>query len=90
MSTYEQRQAKAKILCEKLAGHVGLIAPEGIGHWDRAWEIVDGSSANFMNALSAWEIEPSDLAMQRVSDAYDDVLDAWRQVAAEYATEEAS
>ena len=88
--SYDQRQAKGKILCEKLAGHVAVIAPNGIGLWDRAWEIVDGSSATFLNALSAWEIDPSDATMQRVSDAYDNVLNAWRQVAAEYATDEAS
>ena len=85
--TYEQRQAKGKILCQKLSEAVAHIVPEGIGRWDRAWEIVDSSSAIFMNALSAWEIDPSDATMQRVSDAYDAVLDAWRRAAAEFCAE---
>ena len=86
--TYDQRQAKGKILCEKLTGHVAVIAPTGIGLWDRAWEIVDSSSATFMNLLSAWEIDPSDATMARVSDAYDAVLDAWRFAAAEFTERE--
>lgn len=90
MTTYDERQAKGKILCEKLSAQVAVIAPPGIGRWDRAWEIVDGSSATFMNALSAWEIDPSDATMQRVSDAYDHVLDAWRNAAAEYTAKKAS
>ncbi len=90
MTTYDQRQAKGKILCEKLADHVAVIAPKGIGLWDRAWEIVDGSSATFMNALSAWEIEPSNVTMQRVSVAYDAVMAAWRVAVAEYTTEGAA
>ena len=88
MSTYEKRQAQGKTLCQKLAGHVAVIAPTGIGLWDRAWEIVDGSSATFMASLSTWEIDPSDMTMQRVSDAYDAVLDAWRYAAAEFTERE--
>ena len=87
MTTYEQRQSKGKILCEKLTEAVAQIAPEGIGRWDRAWEIVDESSATFMNALSTWEVDPSDVAMQRVSDAYDGVLDGWRRAAAAFVAE---
>ncbi len=85
--TYDERQAKGKILCRRLAEAVAHIAPEGIGRWDRVWEIVDGSSATFMNALSTWEIDSSDLTMQRVSDAYDGVLKAWRIAAHEFTTE---
>lgn len=88
--TYEQRQAKGKILCEKLSEAVAHIVPEGIGRWDRAWDIVDGSSATFMAALSAWEIDPSDATMQQVSEAYDLVLEAWRFAAAEFTTDGAA
>ena len=85
--TYAERQAKGKILCEKLAGHVAEIAPTGIGLWDRAWQIVDGSSATFMDALAAWEVDPSDITMRRVHDAYDLVLESWRVAAAEFTAE---
>ena len=84
--TYNQRQAKGKILCEKLAAQVALISPTGIGRWN-PWKIVDGPTAEFMTALSAWEIDPSDVTMQRVSDAYDAVMAAWSVAVAEYAAE---
>ena len=90
MTTHEQRQAKGKILCQKLAAAVASIAPKGIGCWDRAWQIVDAPSAEFMAALSAWEIDPSDMTMQRVSDAYDVVMAAWGVAVAEYTTEGAA
>ena len=77
--TYDQRQAKGKILCQKLVEHVGRMAPEGIGRWNRSWEIVDGPSAEFMALLTAWEIDPSDMTMGRVSAAYDLVLAAWEE-----------
>ena len=88
--THEERQAKAKILCEKLAEAVAGIAPEGIGRWDRCWQVVDAPSAEFMTALSAWEADPSDMTMQLVHDAYDAGMAAWRQAASEYTTEGAA
>ena len=88
--TYEQRQTKGKILCEKLTEAVASITPKGISHWDGCWEVVDAPSATFMTVLSAWEIDPSDVTMQRVSDAYDAVMAAWRVAVAEYTTEGAA
>ncbi len=86
--SYGQRQETGRQLCEKLVERIGEVAAAvPPGHWP---PIADAPSAEFMTALSAWEIDPSDLTMQRVSDAYDNVLDAWRQPAAEYATERAS
>ncbi len=86
--SYGQRQETGRQLCERLVERIGEVAAAvPLGHWP---PIADAPSAEFMTALSAWEIDPSDLTMQRVSDAYDDVLGAWRQAAAEYATERAS
>ena len=85
--TYDERQAKGKILCQKLFTQVGLMAPEGISHWDRAWEIADPAQAHFWVMLTAWEADPSDLTMQRVSDAYDGVLEAWKEAARQYERE---
>ena len=85
--THGERQAKGKILCEKLTEAVAYIAPEEIGRWDRTWQIVDAPGAEFMTALSTWELDPSDVAMQRVSDAYDAVMAAWRLAVAEYVVE---
>ena len=88
--SYSDRQEKGRLLCEKLAAAVASIAPEGIGRWDRCWEVVDAPSAEFMVALTSWETSPSDEAVTTASRAYDGVLDAWRQAAAEYTTEGAS
>jgi len=84
MTTYDERQAKVEILCEKLAGQVALIAPTGIG---RCWAVVDAPSGEFMTALSSWERDPSDVTMQRVSDA---VMAAWRIAVSEYVAEGAA
>ena len=83
-----QRRETGRQLCEKLVERIGEVAAAvPLGHWP---PIADAPSAEFMTALSGWEIDPSDLTMQRVSDAYDDVLDAWRQAAVEYTAERAS
>ena len=88
--TFEQRQGKGKILFQKLAEAVAKIAPNGIGRWDRCWEVVDAPSAEYMIALSAWEIDPSNVTMQRVSNAYDAVMAAWRMAVSEYVAEGAA
>ena len=88
--TFEQRQAKSKVLCERLHSQVAAITPSGISLWDRAWMIVDSPSATFMTALSAWESDPSDVTMHRVSDAYDAVMAAWRVAVSEYVAEGAA
>ena len=85
--SYATRQAKGRLLCCKLSDAVAHVVPGGIGGWDRAWEIVDRPSAEFMVALSAWETSPSTDAAMGVSSAFDHVLSAWREAAAEYATE---
>ncbi len=90
MTGYADRREKGRILCHKLAEAVASIAPKGISHWDRCWEVVDGPGAEYMLALTSWERSPSDEAAMAVSSAYDEVLDAWRQAAVEYATERAS
>ena len=88
--SYANRQAKGKILCQKLAEAVAKIAPNGIGRWDRCWEVVDAPSVEFMIELSAWEVDPSDVTMQRVSNAYDAVMAAWRIAVSEYVAEGAA
>ena len=88
--SYADRQEKGRLLSWKLAEAVAAIAPKGIGHWDRAWQIVDGPGADYMLALISWEKSPSDEAAMVVSVAYDGVLEAWRIAAIGYTTERAS
>ena len=88
--SYADRQEKGRLLSWKLAEAVAIIAPRGIGRWDRCWEVVDAPGGEFMTALSSWERDPSDVTMQRVSDAYDAVMEAWHVAVAEYTTEGAA
>lgn len=82
-------QERAREICRRLTTDVAAIMPSGIGRWDRAWEIVDAPSADFMAALSAWQSEPtSEPAKQAVRDTYAAVADAWRRAANEYGKHE--
>ena len=74
----EERRGRGTELCQRLTQGVEEIAPPGIGHWDRTWEIVDPADAEFMVALSAWESEPTPDALATVTAAYDAVLVAWK------------
>ena len=81
---------RATEICRRLCRDVASIAPKGIGHWSRAWEIVSEADADFMASLTAWESDPkNETAKQRVRAAYTAVLEAWKQAAAEYDRQEA-
>lgn len=82
--TPEERRERGTSLCRRLAADVAKLAPEGIGRWDTAWEMVAGADATFMAALSGWEADPSEAALDRVRNAYGAVIDAWREAAHEY------
>ena len=88
--SYSQRQQEGRQLCERLAERVAKVVPDGIGRWDRVWQVVDAPSAEFMLALAQWETVPTNEHRFGVSHAYDDVLDAWRNAAAEYTVKKAS
>ena len=85
MTTFDQRQQESKQLCQRLMARIGDVASAvPIAHWP---PIVDEPSVAFMVALSAWEIDPSDLTMECVCAAHDGVLEAWRIAAHEFTTE---
>jgi len=83
MTAAERREGGIR-LCRRLAEEVAEIAPQGIGRWDRAWEIVDGPSAAFMIALTRWEATGSERDKPPLRTAYYAVLEAWREATAEY------
>ena len=83
MTPAERREGGVR-LCRRLAKDVAHLAPEGIGRWDRAWDIVGPSDAEFMLALAKWEETGSEDDKPALRAAYFAVLDAWRQAAAEY------
>ena len=86
--TYVQRQETGRRLCRKLMERIGEVsAAVPLDHWP---PIANEPSAAFIVALTAWEVEPSDIAMQRVSETYESVIEAWRMAAIEYTAESAS
>ena len=85
MTSYYQRQQKAKEVCEKLVDRIGEVAASvPLGHWP---PIADAPSAAFVVALAGWEADPSDATMARVTDTYGQVVEAWRVAAAEFTAE---
>lgn len=79
-----ERRERGTRLCARLAEDVASIVPAGIGAWDETWRIVDPADASFMEALVAWESDPSKEALDRVRSAYRGVLCAWRSASAAF------
>ena len=76
---------RARLICEQLGKDVAALVPEGIGRWERVWNIVAAADADFMAAVSGWEADPESAeAKRRVKLTYAAVLDAWHQAADEY------
>ena len=85
MTSYDQRQQKSQVLCEKLMERIGEVAAAvPLDHWP---PIAGPPSVEFVVALSAWEIDPTDETMALVNDAYGRTIEAWRTAAAEFTTE---
>ena len=80
----EARLARGTSLCRRLAAEVASIAPPSLGAWDPVWEIVSEADASFIIALSAWEVAPTEEALERVRSAYEAVLGAWRYAGAQF------
>lgn len=85
MTTFDQRQEKSRLLCERLMERIGEVAPEvPLDHWP---PIADAPSAAFVIALSNWERDPTDLTMAEVTDAYGAVVQVWRTANAAFTAE---
>ena len=85
MTSYDQRQQKSQVLCDKLMERIGEVAAAvPLDHWP---PIADAPSAEFMAYLTAWEVDPSELTMRRVTDSYQSVIEAWRTASSEFTAE---
>ena len=71
-------------VCRNLAAEVAGIAPNGIGHWAGAWDIVADADFELVQTLGTWEFEPSDEGQARVRATYNAVLAAWRRAVAQW------
>lgn len=80
----DERRRRGTKLCGRLAADVARVAPPRIGGWAEAWEMTAEADAAFWIALVAWESEPTEPARLRLRDAYNAVLDAWREAARQY------
>ena len=78
------RSEAGRKFCERLARDVAEIAPDAIGGWGPAWEIVAAADADFIIALTRWEATGSTEHRELVRPAYDGVLDAWRRASTLY------
>jgi hypothetical protein len=80
----DERRERGRLLCGHLAADVVKLAPEGVGRWERAWEIVAAADADFILALAHWEATGLDADKPALRAAYFAVLDAWKRAATEY------
>lgn len=83
MTPAKRREAGTR-LCRQLTEKVTGITPTGIGHWDRAWDIVADANTTFMLALTRWEATGEKREEPALRVAYNAVLEAWRQAVVEY------
>ena len=74
--TQNERIECGRMLCEKLEAEVAAIRPPRIT--SSAWEWITGLSADFLIALTAWELTGEDKDRLRVRDAYLAVTKPWR------------
>ena len=74
-------------LCQQLAGDVAAVVPEGIGRWPEAWDIVDAPTAEFMIAITAWEVTGLEEDRGRVREWYKRVIAAWKDAGRRYERE---
>ena len=79
------RHEKARIVAERVAALVREVAPEGLGHWDPAWELVAAPSDVFMDRLAEWEATDSPVTRSQLEAASTALVEAWAEAARQWA-----
>ena len=77
----ERREAGARRLCRRLAADIAAVAPEGLGSWPPAWELVEAPSGRFLDRLHEWVETGDDELGDVLRYAYVDVVAAWKTAA---------
>ena len=72
---------KARIVAERVAARIREVSPEGLGHWEPAWELVAGPSDRLLDALAEWEAEDSPATRSEVEAASTALVRAWAEAA---------
>ncbi len=71
------RELQARVICRRITNRIGEFSPPGLGHWDRAWDLVEVPSHRFLDALDAWTQDGTPSTQRAVQDAADVLLVAW-------------
>ena len=75
---------KARIVAGRVAARIREVAPEGLGRWDLAWELVAAPSDAFMDRLAEWETTDSPLTRSQLETASADLVEAWAEAARQW------
>jgi hypothetical protein len=82
--TQEERRDHTRLICRKLTAKVNELAPPGLGNWDRTWELVEGPSSAFLDALALWVDHDTPETREDVETTALALLVAWKEAAALY------
>lgn len=84
-----ERVFHSRRICRKVTAKVNEISPPGLGHWPRTWDIVEGPSDRFLDALDAWTDDDTPLRRRNVETTVEALLVAWSEAARLFLTEKA-
>ncbi len=76
------RSERATAACRWLTERIAAVAKPGSGRRPEVWAAVEAASSGFLTTLARWERTGEEADFAAVRDRADDVVRAWRQVAA--------
>ncbi len=74
----------ARIVAERVVARIREVAPEGLGRWDLAWELVAAPSDAFLDRLAEWEATDSPVTRRRLATASAALVAAWAEAARQW------
>jgi len=75
---------RGKEIVKKVVVRIAEVAPQGLGRWDRAWDLIEEPSNAFLDALAVWERSDTADTRRRLQSAADEFVRAWRCAAEEW------
>ena len=78
------RHKKARIVAERVAARIREVAPEGLGHWHPAGDLVVPKADAFLDRLAEWETTDSPGTRARVETAGAALVEAWAGAARQW------
>lgn len=79
-----RRSEKARIVAARVAERIREVAPEGLGHWGPAWDLVGTPSDAFMDRLAEWEAADSPITRSHVETTGGALVAAWAEAARQW------